>query len=58
MEKDLFSQDYYQYIFFYVYSNSTKKIIVQGGGYQYKKNIKKVEGFGFSCNGYYIAEFL
>ena len=40
LEKDFFSQDYHQDIFFYVYSNISKKIIAQGGGYQYKKNIK------------------
>ncbi len=56
LEKDFFSQDYHQDIFFYVYSNSSKKIIAQGGGYQYKKNTKKVEGFGFSCNVDYIVE--
>ena len=56
LEKDFFSQDYHQDIFFYVYSNISKKIIAQGGGYQYKKNKKKVEGFGFSCNVDYIAE--
>ena len=56
LEKDFFSQDYHQDIFFYVYSNSTKKILAQGGGYQYKKNKKKIEGFGFSCNVDYIAE--
>ncbi len=56
LEKNFFSQDYHQDIFFYVYSNISKKIIAQGGGYQYKKNTKKVEGFGFSCNVDYIAE--
>ena len=56
LEKDFFSQDYHQDIFFYVYSNITKKILAQGGGYKYKKNTKKVEGFGFSCNVDYIAE--
>ena len=58
LEKDFFSQDYHQDIFFYVYSNISNKIIAQGGGYQYKKNIKKVEGFGFSCNVDYIAELI
>ncbi len=58
LDKDFFSQDYHQDIFFYVYSNISKKIIAQGGGYQYKKNIKKVEGFGFSCNVDYIAELI
>ncbi len=56
LEKDFFSQDYHQDIFFYVYSNISKKIIAQGGGYQYKKNKKKLDGFGFSCNVDYIAE--
>ena len=56
LEKDFFSQDYHQDIFFYVYSNFTKKILAQGGGYKYKKNLKKIEGFGFSCNVDYIAE--
>ncbi len=58
LEKDFFSQDYHQDIFFYVYSNISKKIIAQGGGYKYKKNIKKVEGFGFSCNVDYIVELI
>ena len=58
LEKDFFSQDYHQDIFFYVYSNSTKKILAQGGGYKYKKNTKKIEGFGFSCNVDYIAELI
>ena len=56
LEKDFFSQDYHQDVFFYVYSNISKKILAQGGGYQYKKNKKKIEGFGFSCNVDYIAE--
>ncbi len=58
LERDFFSQDYHQDIFFYVYSNFTKKILAQGGGYQYKKNTKKIEGFGFSCNVDYIAELI
>ena len=58
LEKDFFSQDYHQDIFFYVYSNSTKKILAQGGGYKYKKNKKKIEGFGFSCNVDYIVELI
>ena len=58
LEKDFFSQDYHQDIFFYVYSNYTKKILAQGGGYKYKKNSKKIEGFGFSCNVDYIAELI
>ena len=56
LEKDFFSQDYHQDIFFYVYSNISKKIIAQGGGYKHEKNKKKVEGFGFSCNVDYIVE--
>ena len=58
LEKDFFSQDYHQDIFFYVYSNFSKKILAQGGGYKYKKNSKKIEGFGFSCNVDYIAELI
>ncbi len=58
LEKDFFSQDYHQDIFFYVYSNSTKKILAQGGGYKYRKNTQKIEGFGFSCNVDYIAELI
>ena len=58
LEKDFFSQDYHQDIFFYVYSNFTKKILAQGGGYKYKKNSKKIEGFGFSCNVDCIAELI
>ena len=56
LEKNFFSQDYHQDIFFYVYSNISKKILAQGGGYKYKKNLKKIEGFGFSCNVDYMAE--
>ena len=56
LEKDFFSQDYHQDIFFYVYSNISKKIIAQGGGYKHEKNKKKIEGFGFSCNVDYIVE--
>ena len=56
LEKHFYSQDYHHDIFFYVYSNISKKIIAQGGGYQYKKNKKKVDGFGFSCNVDYLAE--
>ena len=58
LEKDFFSQDYHQDIFFYVYSNTSKKILAQGGGYKYLKNTKKIEGFGFSCNVDYIAELI
>ena len=56
LEKNFFSQDYHQDIFFYVYSNVSKKIIAQGGGYKYKKNKKKIEVFGFSYNVDYIVE--
>ncbi len=56
LEKDFFSQDYHQDIFFYVYSNISKKILAQGGGYHYKKSTKKIEGFGFSCNVDFMAE--
>ena len=56
LQKNFFSQDYHQDIFFYVYSNVSKKIIAQGGGYKYKKNKKKIEGFGFSYNVDYIVE--
>ena len=58
LEKDFFSQDYHQDVFFYVYSNLTKKILAQGGGYKYKKNTKKIEGFGFSYNVDYLAELI
>ncbi len=58
LERDFFSQDYHQDIFFYVYSNISKKILAQGGGYKYKKNKRKIEGFGFSSNVDYIAELI
>ena len=41
LEKNFFSKDYHQDIFFYVYSNKSKKILAQGGGYHYKKSKKK-----------------
>ena len=50
LEKNFFSKGYHQDIFFYVYSNKSKKVLAQGGGYQYQKNKKNIEGFGFSCN--------
>ena len=50
IEKNFFSKDYHREIFFYVYSNSSKKVLAQGGGYKYKKNNKVLNGFGFSCN--------
>ena len=56
LEINFFSQEYHQDIFFYVYSDITKKILAQGGGYQYKKNFRKIEGFGFSCNVDNMAE--
>ena len=49
-EKNFFSKDYHKEIFFYVYSDISKKILAQGGGYKYKKNNKFLKGFGFSCN--------
>ena len=49
-EKNFFSKDYHRKIFFYVYSDISKKILAQGGGYKYKKNNKILNGFGFSCN--------
>lgn len=58
LERNFFSKEYHQDIFFYVYSDISKKILAQGGGYQYKKNSKKVEGFGFSCNVDYLAELI
>ena len=41
LEKNFFSKDYHQDIFFYVYSNKSKKILAQGGGYHYKQYKKK-----------------
>ncbi len=58
LEKNFFSKDYHQEIFFYVYSNKSKKILAQGGGYHYKQNKKKIDGFGFSCNVDNIAEII
>ena len=58
LEKDFFSQDYHQDIFFYVYSSQSKKILAQGGGYQYFKNKKNIEGFGFSCNVDNLADLI
>jgi len=49
-EKNFFSKDYHREIFFYVYSDLSKKVLAQGGGYKYKKNNKVLNGFGFSCN--------
>ena len=58
LEKNFFSRDYHQDIFFYVYSNKSKKILAQGGGYHYKQNKKKIDGFGFSCNVDNLAEII
>ena len=58
LEKNFFSRDYHQDIFFYVYSNKSKKILAQGGGYHYKQNNKKIDGFGFSCNVDNLAEII
>jgi len=58
LEKNFFSKDYHQDIFFYVYSNKSKKILAQGGGYHYKQNKKKIDGFGFSCNVDNLAEII
>ena len=58
LEKNFFSKDYHQDIFFYVYSNKSKKILAQGGGYHYKQNKKEIDGFGFSCNVDNLAEII
>jgi len=58
LEKNFFSKDYHQDIFFYVYSNKSKKILAQGGGYHYKQNKKMINGFGFSCNVDNLAEII
>ena len=58
LEKNFFSKDYHQDIFFYVYSNKSKKILAQGGGYHYKQNKKKIDGFGFSCNVDNLVEII
>ena len=58
LEKNFFSKDYHQDIFFYVYSNKSKKILAQGGGYHYQQNKKKIDGFGFSCNVDNLAEII
>ena len=58
LEKNFFSRDYHQDIFFYVYSNKSKKILAQGGGYHYKQNRKKIDGFGFSCNVDNLVEII
>ena len=49
-EKNFFSKKYHREIFFYVYSDVSKKILAQGGGYMHKKDNKTLNGFGFSCN--------
>ena len=58
LEKNFFSKDYHQDIFFYVYSTKSKKILAQGGGYRYHKNKKEIEGFGFSCNVDNLADLI
>ena len=58
LEKNFFSKDYHQDIFFYVYSTKSKKILAQGGGYRYYKNKKEIEGFGFSCNVDNLADLI
>ena len=58
LDKNFFSQDYHQDIFFYVYSNISKKILAQGGGYHYIHNRKRIDGFGFSCNIDNFAELI
>tara|TARA_Y100000768_G_C23984335_1_gene687812 strand:- start:2800 stop:3504 length:705 start_codon:yes stop_codon:yes gene_type:complete len=58
LEKNFFSKDYHQDIFFYVYSTKSKKVLAQGGGYQYHKNKKNIEGFGFSCNVDNLADLI
>ena len=58
LEKNFFSKDYHQDIFFYVYSSKSKKLLAQGGGYQYVKNKKNIEGFGFSCNVDNLADLI
>ena len=58
LEKNFFSKNYHQDIFFYVYSYKSKKILAQGGGYHYKQNKKKIDGFGFSCNVDNLAEII
>ena len=57
-EKNFFSKDYHQDIFFYVYSSHSKKLLAQGGGYHYFKNKKNIEGFGFSCNVDNLADLI
>ena len=58
LEKNFFSKDYHQDVFFYIYSNKSKKVLAQGGGYHYKQNKKKIDGFGFSCNVDNLAEII
>ena len=58
LEKNFFSKDYHQDIFFYVYSSESKKLLAQGGGYKYFKNKKNIEGFGFSCNVDNLADLI
>ncbi|MAV81911.1 MAG: hypothetical protein CMI90_00425 [Pelagibacteraceae bacterium] len=58
LEKNFFSKNYHKDIFFYVYSSKSKKILVQGGAYSYKKNNLSINGFGFSCNIDYWVELI
>ena len=58
LEKNFFSKEYHKGIFFYVYSNESKKILAQGGGYMYKKNNKILNGFGFSANVDNLVEII
>jgi len=58
LEKNFFSKDYHQDIFFYVYSTKTKKVLAQGGGYHYQKNQKVINGIGFSYDVDSLVELI
>lgn len=58
LEKNFFSKDYHQDIFFYVYSAKTKKVLAQGGGYHYQKNKKIINGIGFSYDVDSLVELI
>ena len=58
LEKNFFSKDYHQDIFFYVYSTKTKKVLAQGGGYHYQKNKKIINGIGFSYDVDSLVELI
>ena len=58
MEKNFFSRDDHQDIFFYVYSAKTKKVLAQGGGYHYQKNKKIINGIGFSYDVDSLVELI